>query len=154
MTRVMGEAVGLPRWQCLLLAVALATFGIGGTMGVYGQLGQDLAITILVVVVLGGFLAFVRRLIPFLRSGGVARLYEAWSHGREPVLEATSFRARADLLAKDLDRAQELEDDAARRFGVAQCAAEDVIRAKAIRLQAEIALMRHRMTELQYSYCR
>lgn len=62
--------------------------------------------------------------------------------------------AQTDSLAKAVDRAQKVEDDAEHLYQFARCASEGVVRARAIRLQAEIALMRHRITELQDSYRR
>lgn len=83
------------------------------------------------------------------------RLFDyRWFRRREPLPEAMSTVARADSLADAVARARQLEDEATRSFACARCASEDVIRARAVRLQAEIALMRHRVDELQYSYRR
>lgn len=154
MTESNSNNTDMRRWQCWLAIVALFAIGVGGMLGAFGQLGQDVTLAVVLILAVGGLLQSARRLILFVQSGEGWRLYESWFRRRSWGADVSCAAAQADALTRAVDSAQAAEHDAEHLYGFARCAAEDVIRARAIRVQAEIALLRHRVTELQFSYRR
>lgn len=122
--------------------VILVSF-VGGLFGVFGQTVQSLglSVTILFPVLISVCLAI---------RASVWLLNRTCRYCRKALLESSDNDAsvcgidpKTDRLESTVESMRREEASCVKRYSLRRCSAEDVIRAKALRVQAEIKLIRH-----------
>lgn len=104
---------------------------------------QSLALLSVAVLLVAGLANLLVRLSVWLLNRTCRYCREASRPSSSDKLAARGTDRHADKLRAAVESLRREEESLAERYSIRQCAAEDVIRAKSLRMRAEIALLRH-----------